>query len=726
KMKIKELISLFIILALCITLSSSRYNDNDKEDRYHGRRHHYDDGDTIEVVVKVKIPNKHNHHNHHHNYIELDDIQDEKCNRCKYYDNTNLQQQKMQQQQEEDQDQEEEYYQEEEKEQDEYNTDQDKIKKNHHFNRYHRRDVCGCFIGYYGKECRKRELNYQKMFIDWSNQFNKTYSADRFYKVYENFKDSSRFVQEYNKNNETTMELGLTQFSDMTHEEFQHTYLSVLDTSELDESLWNQTETETPIPTETPSPTPTTGPCSAKIEQTIETSWVSGQTDDYIQVKVTITNDGALLINDFNFYLQVQQIWEVSTIGENKYGLPSWISSIPIGESIRFGYIMKSSVLVDLQQVNYTYTSELDESLWNQTETETPIPTETPTPTPTTGPCSAKIEQTIETSWVSGQTDDYIQVKVTITNDGALLINDFNFYLQAQQIWEVSTIGENKYGLPSWISSIPIGGSIRFGYIMKSSVLVDLQQVNYTCYHSNQTETPTNKPGLLKSYQRPYSIDWRDRGIGKNVKNQGECGSCYAFSAIGTLEAHYKNKNGMDEEFSEQQIVDCTGTYNNGGCSGGWMHNAFKYIVENGIKRAIDYPYEGRLYKCRALFKNYSPISSYSMIKQHDENHLADVVSLFGPVAVAYDASTPEFKYYKSGIYDSASCDKYRTTHAVVVLGYGTEKGVDYWIIKNSWVSGIIIIYYLLYIIINTNYVYILKLAIIGFWLGREWYVFFF
>ncbi|EGC39810.1 hypothetical protein DICPUDRAFT_74639 [Dictyostelium purpureum] len=534
-MKIKVLISLFIILALCITLSSSRYNDdNDREDRYNGRKHHYDDDDTIEVVVKVKIPNKHNHHNHHHNYIELDDIQDEKCNRCKYYDNTKLQQQKIQQQKEE-----EEYYQdqEEDQEQDENNTDQDKLEKNHHFNRYHRRDICGCFIGYYGKECRKRELNYQKMFIDWSNQFNKTYSADSFYKVYENFKDSSRFVQEYNKNNETTMELGLTQFSDMTHEEFQHTYLSVLDTSELDESLWNQTETETPIPTETP----------------------------------------------------------------------------------------------------------------------------TPTPTPTTGPCSAKIEQTIETSWVSGQTDDYIQVKVTITNDGALLINGFNFYLQVQQIWEVSTIGENKYGLPSWISSIPIGESIRFGYIMKSSVLVDLQQVNYICYHSNQTETPTNKPGLLKSLGRPASIDWRVWGYGKNVKNQGGCGSCYSFSAIGTLESHYKRKYGIDEEFSEQQI---------------------RILVVN---RAKDYPYEATVKGCRARNEKYSSILSFAMIKRHDEEDLADVVATIGPVAVAYDASTREFQYYNGGIYYSANCDKYRTTHAVVVLGYGTENGIDYWIIKNSW-----------------------------------------
>ncbi|EGC30864.1 hypothetical protein DICPUDRAFT_40821 [Dictyostelium purpureum] len=224
---------------------------------------------------------------------------------------------------------------------------------------------------------------------------------------------------------------------------------------------------------------------------------------------------------------------------------------------------------------------------------------------------------------------------------------------------------------------------------MKSVGLVNLQQINYTCYHSNQTETPNNKPGLLKSSQIPTSIDWRVWGYGKNIKNQGGCGSCYAFSAIGTIEAHYKRKHQRDEEFSEQQIVDCTSKYGNGGCSGGWMHNSFNYIKDfGGINLEREYPYEYKVGQCRASDKKYSPLANFVMIPRDNEEALANAVATIGPVAVAYDASTREFMQYLGGIYDSPNCQKTRTTHAVIVLGYGTQNGVDYWIIKNSWGSG--------------------------------------
>ncbi|KAF2070206.1 hypothetical protein CYY_008467, partial [Polysphondylium violaceum] len=139
--------------------------------------------------------------------------------------------------------------------------------------------------------------------------------------------------------------------------------------------------------------------------------------------------------------------------------------------------------------------------------------------------------------------------------------------------------------------------------------------------------------------------------------------------------------------FSEQELLDCSSRYGNSGCSGGWMHNCFRYIQENrGISQEKDYPYVGRVEHCLAFGKiKHAPISRYDMIPQHNENNLADVVAFHGPVSVAYDASTREFMYYTKGIYFSESCDQNRVTHAVVAVGYGTENGVDYWILKNSW-----------------------------------------
>ncbi|KAF2070844.1 hypothetical protein CYY_007830, partial [Polysphondylium violaceum] len=217
---------------------------------------------------------------------------------------------------------------------------------------------------------------------------------------------------------------------------------------------------------------------------------------------------------------------------------------------------------------------------------------------------------------------------------------------------------------------------------------------NQTDTPSPTTPTPNSKPkaSLTENakWSRPSRIDWRDWGMVNRVKNQGSCGSCYTFSAVGALESHYFRKTSKMLDLSEQQLVDCTGNYGNGGCSGGWMHNCYKYIQENGgINQQHIYPYQGTVGQCRYRSDYASAkVSSYVMIPRHDENALADAVASVGPVAVAYDASTREFMYYQKGIYYSENCDKYRTTHAVVVVGYDSENGVDYWSIKNSWGDG--------------------------------------
>ncbi|KAF2070480.1 hypothetical protein CYY_008205 [Polysphondylium violaceum] len=229
----------------------------------------------------------------------------------------------------------------------------------------------------------------------------------------------------------------------------------------------------------------------------------------------------------------------------------------------------------------------------------------------------------------------------------------------------------------------------EFKHIYLSNLNIsDIPQVIIT----NQTATPPPSSKLKTSltenakWVRPMNIDWRVWGFVSSVKDQGGCGSCYAFSAVGALESQYFRINQRMLDFSEQELVDCSSIYGNSGCRGGWMHNCFRYIQNYGISLESSYPYEDKVSQCRAFGnKKEVKIQIYVMIPQHDENALADAVATDGPVSVAYDASAREFMYYTKGIFFSESCNQKIVTHAVVAVGYGTENGVDYWILKNSW-----------------------------------------
>ncbi|KAN0009255.1 hypothetical protein ACTFIU_006530 [Dictyostelium citrinum] len=644
------------------TLSLCKHgNDNDNEDYdIKVKTKVKDEGD--EITVNVIINNNHHHDHEHHK--ELDDIQDDKANRCKGFNINNINSSNN--------DSDIDIAIDNDGDSDD-NKDNDENAKRHHNHGHHHhhknRDNCGCKFGRYGKDCRKRELEYQNSFIQWSNQFNRTYTADQFLLKYEAFKDSSRFIEQYKRENpNSTMELGLTQFSDMTHDEFLHVYTSKLYEIQSNETL------------------PSDDACSVNITQTIVNSWNDGN-QDYIQVSVTITNIGPTTIRSFSFKLNnIVSIWEVETLSSNNtnnnsYQLPNWVSSISSGSSHTFGYIQKSNQTTPLIE----QTSTCDEL---------------PTPTPTTpiSTCNVNISQSITNSWRENN-QDYIQVETIITNIGESIIQSFSFQLNdIVNIWEVQTISNNTFTLPSWKNNIEVGSSHTFGYIQKAYLINPLLSINKVCQESQSSSSPSNsttnnksaKTGLSPSFSRPNSIDWRLYNKVNLVKNQGSCGSCYAFSAVAALESHYAIRNNRMIDLSEQNLVDCTVKYGNGGCNGGWMHTCFKYVVENGgINQQHNYPYKGRVGECTYDYKDTSSrISNFVIIPRNDENALADAVAAVGPVSIAYDASTVEFMYYKGGIYHSKDCQRTRTTHAVLVVGYGSENGVDYWILKNSWGPG--------------------------------------
>ncbi|KAK2835838.1 hypothetical protein Q5P01_016322 [Channa striata] len=182
-------------------------------------------------------------------------------------------------------------------------------------------------------------------------------------------------------------------------------------------------------------------------------------------------------------------------------------------------------------------------------------------------------------------------------------------------------------------------------------------------------------------------VDYRKRGYVTEVKDQGFCGSCWAFSTTGAIEGQLYKSTGQLISLSEQNLVDCSRSYGTFGCNGAWMANAYDYVISNGLQSSASYPYtsvdtQPCYYDNRLAVAH---VKEYRFIPKGDEQALADAVATIGPITVAIDADHASFLFYSSGIYDEPSCNPNNLSHAVLLVGYGSEGGQDYWIIKNSW-----------------------------------------
>lgn len=201
---------------------------------------------------------------------------------------------------------------------------------------------------------------------------------------------------------------------------------------------------------------------------------------------------------------------------------------------------------------------------------------------------------------------------------------------------------------------------------------------------------PDHQPINSSSYVRTWSplpdtVDWREKGCVTDVKNQGSCGSCWAFSAAGVLEGQLKLKKGILESLSPQNLVDCSGSFGNYGCKGGLPVLAFKYVIENkGIDSDIAYPYTAKDGSCKYDPSRKAATSTSAKQLPSSEAVLQEAVASVGPISVAIDASRPSFFLYKQGVYNDPSCSQ-EVNHAVLAVGYGTLNGQDYWLLKNSW-----------------------------------------
>lgn len=180
----------------------------------------------------------------------------------------------------------------------------------------------------------------------------------------------------------------------------------------------------------------------------------------------------------------------------------------------------------------------------------------------------------------------------------------------------------------------------------------------------------------------PPSLDWRQRGVVTPVKNQGQCGSCWAFSATGCLESHWALKTRQLLTLSEQQLVDCAGDFDNDGCRGGLPSFAFEYIRHvGGIMSDKAYPYTAKDGVCMFNATNVVARTRGSHnITEYSEAEVLEAVATVGPVAIGYEV-VADFRLYKNGVYQSKDCRQgpMDVNHAVLIVGYGTTNaGVPY------------------------------------------------
>jgi C1A family cysteine protease len=229
-----------------------------------------------------------------------------------------------------------------------------------------------------------------------------------------------------------------------------------------------------------------------------------------------------------------------------------------------------------------------------------------------------------------------------------------------------------------------------------SMAINEFADLTFAEFHAKYTGYKRIDNGVLRSKNGPHnshktaappaSVDWRTQNAVTPIKNQQQCGSCWAFSTTGSVEGAHAIKTKNLVSLSEQQLVDCSGPQGNQGCNGGLMDQAFQYIISNnGITTEAAYPYTAQDGNCNTNVTAAATISSFVDVTAGSETALLAAVAI-GPVSVAIEADQECFQFYSGGILSDPTCGM-QLDHGVLAVGYGTDSSTNtpYWIVKNSW-----------------------------------------
>jgi len=193
----------------------------------------------------------------------------------------------------------------------------------------------------------------------------------------------------------------------------------------------------------------------------------------------------------------------------------------------------------------------------------------------------------------------------------------------------------------------------------------------------------------IGNWSLPEEINFAKLGFVTEIKDQGQCGSCWAFSTTGSLEGQLFRKTGKLINLSEQQLVDCSTKFGNFGCDGGLMDQGFLYIMSvKGLENEKSYPYTAEDGECQYdATKAVGAATGWVDIPSGSEEMLTTALATNGPISVAIDAGNPSFQFYSGGVYDEPACSSENLDHGVLAVGYGVtaDTSIPYFVVKNSW-----------------------------------------
>jgi len=224
--------------------------------------------------------------------------------------------------------------------------------------------------------------------------------------------------------------------------------------------------------------------------------------------------------------------------------------------------------------------------------------------------------------------------------------------------------------------------SEKHSYTMAINKFSDWTEEEFNNFLGYQARAERSTGKTFENVKTPETVDFRDEGKVTPPKDQGQCGSCWAFSATGALEGLWAKEMGELVSMSEQQLMDC----GQGGCNGGHMINGWNHVAQaGGIQSEETYPYkhkDGHCQEDNSMFVAHC--GGYEEVSPNESAMESALVEIGYPISIGVHAGS-SFQHYHSGVYDDTHCKNGQLNHAILVVGYDKSGSEPYWIVKNSW-----------------------------------------